>query len=170
MPTWSGTRKKLEQDHLCPALRGRIQYFATSYSKCPDHEGRAAIRLDGEEVLKSSYYEYCIAESEARREIEALSDSREISQERWEQVRQAALDSGSFDQRFFYRAFEEYDDQSIELSLESADPLVRVFALLDRRLGKRRLIAMREKMQNDLDWVRFFYNVRLEAEGINLTE
>ena len=170
MPTWSGTRKKLEQDHLCPALRGRIQYFATSYSKCPDHEGRAAIRLDGEEVLKSSYYEYCIAASEARREIEALSDSREISQERWEQVRQAALDSGSFDQRFFYRAFEEYDDQSIELSLESADPLVRVFALLDRRLGKRRLIAMREKMQNDLDWVRFFYNVRLEAEGINLTE
>ena len=170
MPTWSGTRKKLEQDYLCPALRGRIQYFATSYSKCSDHEGRAAIRLDGEEVLKSSYYEYCIAESEAGREFEALSDSREISQERWEQVRQAALDSGSFDQRFFYRAFEEYDNQSIELSLESADPLVRVFALLDRRLGKRRLIAMREKMQNELDWVRLFYNVRLEAEGINLTE
>ena len=50
MPTWSGTRKKLETDYLCPALRGRVQYFATTYKKCPDHEGRAAILVDGEET------------------------------------------------------------------------------------------------------------------------
>ena len=42
--TWSGIRNKLENDYLCPALRGHIQYFATSYSKSADHEGRAAIR------------------------------------------------------------------------------------------------------------------------------
>ena len=47
MPTWSGIRNKLENDYLCPALRGHIQYFATSYSKSADHEGRAAIRMDG---------------------------------------------------------------------------------------------------------------------------
>ena len=47
MSTWSGTRKKLEEDYLCPALRGRVRYFATTYSKCPDHEGRAAILVDG---------------------------------------------------------------------------------------------------------------------------
>ena len=43
--TWSGIRNKLENDYLCPALRGHIQYFATSYSKSADHEGRAAIRI-----------------------------------------------------------------------------------------------------------------------------
>lgn len=59
--TWSGTRKKLEEDYLCPVLRGRVQYFATTYSKCPDHEGRAAILVDGVEVLKSSYYEHAPA-------------------------------------------------------------------------------------------------------------
>ncbi len=58
MSTWSGMRKKLENDYLCPALRGRIQYFATSYSKSHDHEGRAAIRLDGIEILRSNYYDY----------------------------------------------------------------------------------------------------------------
>ena len=47
--TWSGIRNKLENDYLCPALRGHIQYFATSYSKSADHEGRAAIRVDGVE-------------------------------------------------------------------------------------------------------------------------
>ena len=41
MSTWSGMRNKLENDYLCPALRGHIQYFATSYSKSADHEGRA---------------------------------------------------------------------------------------------------------------------------------
>ena len=56
--TWSGIRNKLENDYLCPALRGHIQYFATSYSKSADHEGRAAIRMDGVEVLRSNYYIY----------------------------------------------------------------------------------------------------------------
>ena len=58
MSTWSGIRNKLESDYLCPALRGHIQYFATSYSKSADHEGRAAIRVDGVEVLRSNYYTY----------------------------------------------------------------------------------------------------------------
>ena len=47
MSTWSGIRNKLENDYLCPALRGRIQYFATSYWESHDQTGRAAIRLDG---------------------------------------------------------------------------------------------------------------------------
>lgn len=56
--TWSGIRNKLENNYLCPALRGHIQYHAISYSKSADHEGRAAIRLDGVEVLCGNYYDY----------------------------------------------------------------------------------------------------------------
>ena len=52
MSTWSGIRNKLENEYLCPALRGRIQYFATSYWESHDQTGRAAIRLDGVEVLR----------------------------------------------------------------------------------------------------------------------
>ena len=37
-------------------------------------------------------------------------------------------------------AFGILDNQSIEKSLVSENPLVRIFALLDRRLGKRRLL------------------------------
>ena len=66
MSTWSGIRAKLENDYLAPCLRGRVQYFATSYSKCPDHEGRSAIRLDGIEVLKSSYYEMMVYRKSTR--------------------------------------------------------------------------------------------------------
>ena len=56
MATWSGMRKKLEREYLAESLRGHIQYYATSYRKSPDHEGRAAIRYDGKEIIKGCYY------------------------------------------------------------------------------------------------------------------
>ena len=166
MSTWSSTRKKLEEDYLCPALRGRVRYFATTYSKCPDHGGRAAILVDGVEVLKSSYYEYAPAfwklQSELRRLEEA--DWREAAPK----AGQTVLEDGLFDQRDFYAAFQEFDNQSVEASLASENPIVRIFALLDRRLGKRRLAALKETMEQELDWVRPFYFLRMEAEGVTL--
>ena len=138
--TWSGIRNKLENEYLCPALRGRIQYFATSYWESHDQTGRAAIRLDGVEVLRSNYYAY--------------------EQNYWNRY-QALFDNG-----FFYEAFHEFDNQSIEKSLVSANPLVRIFALLDRRLGKRRLLALEKSMEQELDWVRAFYVIRMQVEGL----
>lgn len=56
MAAWSGIRNKLENDYLAESLRGHIQYYATSYSRSPDHEGRAAIRYDGKEIIKGCYW------------------------------------------------------------------------------------------------------------------
>ena len=81
---------------------------------------------------------------------------------------QTILEDGLFDQRDFYAAFQEFDNQSMETSLSSENPIVRIFALLDRRLGKRRLAALEETMEQELDWVRPFYLLRIEAEGLNL--
>ena len=143
-----------------------MKYFATTYKKCPDHEGRAAVLVDGVEVLKSSYYEYAPAfwklQSELRRLKEA--DWREAAPK----AGQTVLEDGLFDQRDFYMAFQKFDNQSIESSLTDENPIVRVFALLDRRLGKRRLAALEETMEQELDWVRPFYFLRMEAEGLTL--
>ena len=166
MPTWSGTRKKLETDYLCPALRGRVRYFATTYRESHDREGRAAILVDGEEILKSNYFTY------SRVLWERARDYRDEQGLNWREAYLKAdktvLDYGLFDQRDFYMAFQKFDNQSIEASLSSENPIVRIFALLDRRLGKRRLTALEETMGNELDWVRPFYRLRMEAEGLNL--
>lgn len=53
MATWSGIRNKLEKEYLAESLRGRVTYFAASYNYAHDHVGRAAILVDGIEVLKS---------------------------------------------------------------------------------------------------------------------
>ena len=166
MPTWSGIRNKLENDYLCPALRGHIQYFATSYSKSADHEGRAAIRMDGVEVLRSNYYAY---EQNYWNRYQALrregigQDDRKAP---FRLAHEGTLNDGCFDNGFFYEAFHEFDNQSIEKSLVSKNPLVRILALLDRRLGKRRLLALEESMEQELDWVRAFYVIRMQAEGL----
>ena len=166
MSTWSGIRNKLENDYLCPALRGHIQYFAASYSKSADHEGRAAIRLDGVEVLRSNYYAY---EQNYWNRYQALRREGIGQDDRTAPFRLAhegTLNDGCFDNGFFYEAFHEFDNQSIEKSLVSKNPLVRILALLDRRLGKRRLLALEESMEQELDWVRAFYVIRMQAEGL----
>ena len=48
---WSKTRKRLEQDLLCEALRGRVRYFATRYRRAHDQFGRYSIVVDGKDAL-----------------------------------------------------------------------------------------------------------------------
>ena len=167
MSTWSGIRNKLENDYLCPALRGHIQYFATSYSKSADHEGRAAICMDGVEVLRSNYYIYFenVWTKFHHLRSTTLKDC-DSAKEAINQAHAFALEQGTFDQKVFYEAFGIFDNQSIEKSLVSQNPLVRIFALLDRRLGKRHLLALEKSMEQELDWVRAFYVIRMQAEGL----
>lgn len=159
---WSAIRHKLENEYLADSLKGRIRYFATSYSKCPDHEGRASILLDGKEIISGSYYEQW---SKAHL---LPKDENYIIRTSWEFpiMDDVALKFGQFDQRCLYRAFDEFDNQSIEKSLASKNAIVRIFALLDRRTGKRRLLSMKDSIKNEGEIFQTFFKIRANAEGI----
>lgn len=43
---------------------------------------------------------------------------------------------------------------------------MKIFVLLDRRTGKRRLVKMKEQMDKEPKIIQFFYSVRIEAEQI----
>ncbi len=166
MATWGGIRKKLEGEYLAESLRGHIQYFATSYSKCPDHEERAAIMLDGKEVISGSYYNYW---------VKAEQFPRDEKYQKRMQVEMAFMDDtaiqlGIFDQRCFYEAFEIFDNQSIEKSIESENMLVRIFAVLDRRIGKRRLQKIMKNIEKEEKSFQEFFAIRAKAEGIGITK
>ncbi len=124
MATWSGMRKKLEREYLAESLRGHIQYYATSYRKSHDHEGRAAIRYDGKEIIKGCYWNNW---------MKARLFPRDEKWERRMAVENAYMDDvalklGVFDQRCFYQAFEEFEHQSIEESLVSDNLIIRILA------------------------------------------
>lgn len=164
MATWSGIRNKLENDYLAESLRRHIQYYATSYSRSPDHEGRAAIRYNGKEIIKGCYWN-----NWAKAHLFPKDDTYEKRMhEEMAYMDDTALKLGIFDQRCFYYAFNEFDNQSIEKSLKSDDLIVRIFAILDRRVGKRRLIAMKDTIMNEPETFQEFYAIRANAEGISL--
>ena len=166
MSTWSRIRNKLENDYLCPVLRGHIQYFATSYSKSLGHESRVAIRMDGIEVLRSGFFAYYQNYWSRYQTLQWKGVGTENPRAPFNMAHDGALNDGCFDTICFYEAFGIFDNQSIEKSIVSKNPLVRIFALLDRRMGKRRLLALEGSMEKELDWVRNFFVVRMQAEGL----
>ncbi|WP_455035457.1 SF0329 family protein [Lachnoanaerobaculum gingivalis] len=162
MSTWSGIRKTLESEYLAESLKGHISYFATSYSRSPDHEGRAAIRYNGKEIIKGCYYHNWTKA--------ALFPKDEKYEKRMKEefafIDDTAIKLGVFDQRCFYEAFDEFDNQSIEKSLYSENLIVRIFAVLDRRVGKRRLLTLKENIENEPDTFKEFFAIRMNADGI----
>lgn len=165
MYTWSKMRAKLENEYLADSLKGHIQYFVTTYKKSHDQEGRASIRLDGKEILSGSYYEQWS-------KAPLLPKDETYDARLWLEfpfMDDTALKYGQFDQRCFYRAFDEFDNQSIEKSLDSENLLVRIFAVLDRRLGKRRLEKFKENISEESEVFQTFLKIRLKAEGMEPT-
>lgn len=162
MKRWSNIRKKLETEYLAKNLQGHIQYYATSYSRSPDHEGRAVIRYDGQEIMKGCYWNNWLKASLFPKDEKYENRiSRDMAY-----IDDTALKLGVFDQRCFYAAFAEFDNQSIEASLKSDDLIVRIFAILDRRIGKRRLELMKESITSEPETFQTFYAIRTKAEGI----
>ena len=60
----------------------------------------------------------------------------------------------------FYSAANHFLSNSIEESLESKDILLNIFALVDRRVGKKRLLDLEEKMKMKHPIVQYFYGLR----------
>lgn len=162
MKKWSYIRNKLEKEYLAESLRGHIRYYVTTYSHSPDHEGRAAICLDGREILKGNYYnQWNKAEFYPHDE---KYESRMKKEHPF--MDEVAMNLGLFDQRSFYQAFQEFHNQSIDESLTSENLLIKIFALLDRRVGKRRLIKMKSEMLKEAKVIQFFYSIRIKAERL----
>lgn len=164
MATWSGIRKKLESEYLAKSLQGHIQYYATTYSRSHDHEGRAAIRYDGKEIIKGCYWYNWTKAGQFPKDEKYERRMREENAF----IDDTALKLGVFDQRSFYAAFQEFDQQSIEKSLKSENLIVRIFAVLDRRVGKRRLLMMKDTIEQEPNTFKEFYAIRARAEGIKL--
>lgn len=56
--SWSGIKKRLEQDLLCDSLKGRVKYFITKYKNSHDESGRVAIIVDGKEIIQGNIFRY----------------------------------------------------------------------------------------------------------------
>ena len=151
MDRWSYIRHKLENDYLAPSMRGRVRYFVTRYVGTHDYEGRAAILVDGEELFSGGYF------AAWPDELLCSAGERNEMDQTWYE---------GLNQRHFYAAFHEFDTQTVQESLQSGDRIVRLFALLDRRVGKRTLLKLREGLDAQPPAFQRFWTIRMAAEGL----
>jgi hypothetical protein len=187
--TWSKLKQNLES-FLCPALYGRVEYRASSYRYLPDKAGHCYIAVDKKNVFNmsdtSNLIKWYQSELEIKNdsdiqipinneEIEAVrKDTKGIvpeerliviarSRKKSEYAKEILSAQSSLSKSNFIVIANKFLSISIEESLESNDILLNILALVDRRVGKKRMLNMTEKMKVKHPIVQYFYELRLST-------
>jgi len=63
-------------------------------------------------------------------------------------------------------ALDEFLSNNISESLESEDWIVRMLAIMDRRVGKRTLKKIKPSVVDLPEWLQYFYHLRMQSERI----
>ena len=158
--SWSDLRSRM-YDLLCDSLKGRITYFYTSYHQVHNAYGRATICYDKKELAAFSFAEGYAQEFEMN---QLYSEGKQISHEKME--KEKWMPEGKLCEGDFICSVTVYLKTDIASSLVSDNYLLRVFAYMDRRVGKRTLITIRDETEKLPEWVRQFYRIRCEADGV----
>ncbi|WP_127530300.1 SF0329 family protein [Paenibacillus kobensis] len=185
--SWSKLKQQLES-FLSPALSGKVEYRATSYRYLPDKSGNCYITVDKKNILNLSDATTLIKWYQTEMEIKNDPDIQiPISNEEIEAVRkdtkglvpedrlkviargrkisEVAKDlmsaQSALSKSNFTVAATKFLSLSIEESLESNDILLNILALVDRRVGKKRILNMGERVKLKHPIVQYFYELRL---------
>ncbi|NOU98592.1 SF0329 family protein [Paenibacillus planticolens] len=184
--SWSKLKQNLES-FLCPALNGRVVYRATSYRYLPDKAGICYIAVDKKNVLNMSDITNSIRWYQTEQEIKNDSNIQiPISNEEIEAVRKDTKGTvpedrliviarsrkiseyakemlsaqSSLSKSNFMEVANKFLSISIDESIESHEILLNILALVDRRVGKKRIVNMTEMMMLKHPSVQYFYELR----------
>ena len=158
--SWSNLKKQMN-DLLCDSLKKSISYFYTCYHEVHDAYGRATINYNKKELVAFSWIEMYEQDQDINRlwqEGEKKSYS-EMLREKW-------MSECTLCEVNFIDSVTVFLKTDIAASLQSDNYLLRVFAYMDRRVGKRTLVKIRDDVEKLPEWVKQFYRIRCEAEGL----
>ena len=158
---WSKLKKNVES-FFSDKVKGKVELRSASYNRTHDNDGRGYITVDGKEVWNMCTLNYYSKEYE--KTIEQLNVGAEnIGDAQTKGI--AELDEeGVYSQWGYYNYLKDYCSASIDSCLISDIPLIKSLAMLDSRVGKRKLKAM--DVSNDHEMVVYFFKLRCELENI----
>ena len=185
---WKHTKKLLE-DLLCDKLKGRVTYQLHCYRPDDNWVGHLEILLDKKPIFKASSClaenpNYCVHISET--EIRSIMTKylKATSSSGFAEVNSTSIRTAAGFICSYIRNYQrqeqgrifledamvllgEYLSAGIETSLKSDSPFINALAVLDRRVGKRRLQKLADKGSSIApQWAWPFYQARFEAEEI----
>lgn len=156
--SWKGMKKYLEQEMLCDSLKGRVQYDFTWYPKFGGNSAVFTVCLDDQAVKKFGVGVAYKALNQQGYDLKYLDDAINTI---------PFAERNDFTDYEFSEALKAYRNQPIEDSIHSENPIVRMFAIVDRRVGKRTLIKLRDMVGLQPEWLKPFYKIRFVSEGIH---
>ena len=174
--SWSNLKKQMN-DLLCDSLKGKISYFYTCYHQVHNSYGRATINYCKNEIAAFSWVEryhqmYDMSEQYKKMDDESypsanyedavdayMAASAVLTKEKW-------MPNCTLCEADFINAITIYLNTNISAALKSDNYLLRVFAYMDRRIGKRTLIKIKDDTETLPEWVEQFYRIRCESEGL----
>ncbi|HEX8577633.1 MAG TPA: hypothetical protein VF677_15205 [Flavobacterium sp.] len=161
---WSKIKKNVE-NKFSKKLNKKIQLYITSYGTdydISDLFSRGWITVDGKEVVNFSTPEsFYLNGSDyhfATPTNCAVSKETEFNERNSDKL----SEKGEFSKFDLSHCCYAYLDLNIDEAINHKSPIINMLAILDKRLGKRRLLKLNEKEHHPL--VRYFLNLRLESE------
>lgn len=166
--SWSGMRKYLESEMIADSLKNKVRYGCTEYvgmDGCRIFE----LVLDGIQLKRFSWETVNSYFIERGYKNESnLAGIQKYWNEFWECMDKYPMEARTeYTDNEFAEALDFYRNRPIEESLESSNPIIKMFVLFDRRVGKRRLGLLKSKIYEEDDWLQKVYDFRVEAEKMN---
>lgn len=145
---FSKIKKELEAEWIADSIEGKVLYQLTKYRKSHDGcYGRVTISLDKEIRLNIS-------------DFETIKQYGRVAVNDYEIISKGAITTD-----IFYASYNEYCNNSVEENIQSENALIRLFTILDRRLGKKRLHIYEEQLIRDVVWLKPYYDFRMKYEN-----
>lgn len=159
--SWSGMRKFLEQETLAESLQGRVRYHCTTYvgmDGCRVFEiyiDNRLLKRFSLETVNSYFINMGYVEKPSPMGIGDYWDDF------WPTLQKYPMEARTeYTDVEFCEALEEYRNQNIGDSIRSQNPIVTMFALLDKRTGKRTLEKIELKIKTQPEWIQSLYEYR----------
>lgn len=160
--SWTGLNKQLS-DFLCEPLKNRITYFLTRYHDVHNAYGRAAVLLDKNELVGFSWIETYHKEYETSK----LYDNGVLCEETEEKLKSEWDKNCTYCEIDFLSAATLFLQMPIFDALNSNNNIIRIFAILDKRVGKRTLKSIKSESSYKAlpEWVKQFYELRFSVSN-----
>lgn len=162
---WSKLKARVEEN-FASSLQGKVSIYSTAYGNCTC--GRAWITLD-----KKTIAQFCTRafwnrvggeiQRKANRWVSDAPVPNAVSSA--QRASYGAMEYGELSRQDAYQSCWEFvHDLSIDQAIESDDPLIQTLAVIDRRVGKRKLVTINPDLLHRL--ARKLLTERMKAEGL----
>lgn len=158
---WSKIRKELKE-RLTEPLKDRLDYHLTTYQNSSGYMGRAWITIDGKEILNFSNQDTWSSFDSYSNE---LAETHYISHKPLDMIDRGEdnlMEKGEFSKYDFGESTYKFLNLDIQTALQSKNPILRVFAVVDRRTGKRTIDKMSETENHPM--VKYLIDLRKEKK------